>query len=328
MIGNRLCWCGSNENRPFSDEYVLCAECGTLISIVGLSDDELKVDDDEGAFYGKQYWLEHQSKDLGFPNIFERARKDLLDRNLHWLRTLLKYKAPPSTVLELGCSHGSFVALLRQSGYDAAGIEMSPWVVEFAKTTFDIPVFVGPVEAVDFGDRKFDVIALMDVLEHLPDPVGTMRLALELLSPGGLLLIQTPQFKEQMRYKTLLETNAPFLEQFKSNEHLYLFTKESVAKLFKQLGAEHIKFEPPIFHQYDMFFVVSRDPISTMTEETAAEILETPSGRFVQALLAQKVEIEKLSDQIKIIDADRDARLQQIHTLTKMIHDLQSVAKT
>jgi len=327
-MGNRLCWCGSHETTRFSDEYVRCAECGTLISVVGLSDDELKVDDDEGAFYGKQYWLEHQSKDLGFPNIFERAHKDLLDRNLHWLRALLRYKTPPSAVLELGCSHGSFVALLQQSGYDAAGIEMSPWVVEFAKTTFDIPVFVGPVEAMGFGDRKFDVVALMDVLEHLPDPVGTMRRALELLSPGGILLIQTPQFKEEMTYEALLETNAPFLEQFKSNEHLYLFTEKSVAMLFQQLGAQHIQFERPIFHQYDMFFVVSRDPISTVAEEIQAEKLETPSGRFAQALLAQSNEIEKLSAHIKIIDADREARLQQIHTLTKMIHDLQSVPKT
>ncbi|WP_167358562.1 class I SAM-dependent methyltransferase [Rhizobium aethiopicum] len=307
---------------------MLCAECGTLISMVGLSDDELKVDDDDGAFYGKQYWLEHQSKDLGFPNIFERARKDLLDRNLHWLRTLLKYKAPPSAVLELGCSHGSYVALLRQSGYDAVGIEMSPWVVDFAKTAFEIPVFVGPVESVDFGDRKFDVIALMDVLEHLPDPVGTMRFALDLLSPGGILLIQTPEFKEQMSYKTLLETNAPFLEQFKSNEHLYLFTKESVSKLFEQLGAQHIRFERPIFYQYDMFLVVSRESISITAEQTAAEKLETPSGRFVQALLSQNDEIGRLSEHIRVIDADREARLQQIHTLTKMIHDLQGVTKT
>ncbi len=326
-MSDRFCWCGNKETRSFSDEYVRCAECGTLISIVGLSDDELKVDDDDGAFYGKQYWLEHQSKDLGFPNIFERARNDLLDRNLHWLRTLLKYKAPPANVLELGCSHGSFVALLRQSGYDATGIEMSPWVVEFAKTTFDIPVFVGPVEAVDLGDRKFDVIALMDVLEHLPDPVGTMRRALDLLSPGGILLIQTPQFKDEMSYATLVDTSAPFLDQFKSDEHLYLFTKESVTKLFKQLGADHIRFESPIFHQYDMFFIVSREPISTMSDEAAKEKLENPRGRFAQALLTQNSEIEKLSDHIKVIDADREARLEQIHILTKMIHDLQSTAK-
>lgn len=323
----RNCWCGHENQNLFSDEYARCSDCGTLISTVGLSDDELKVENDDAAFYGKQYWLEHQSKDLGFPNIFQRARNDLLDRNLHWLRTLQKYKLPGTKTLELGCSHGSFVAMLQQAGYDASGMEMSPWVVEFAKETFDIPVIVGPVETVDLPNGTFDVVALMDVLEHLPDPVGTMRRSLDLLKPDGILLIQTPQFRTEMDYQTLLDTKAPFLEQFKSDEHLYLFTKESASQLFKQLGAEHIHFEQPIFHQYDMFFVVSRQPIAQVADVEGNKSLDTPRGRFVQALLDQDSQIKKLAEHIEIIDADRAARLEQIHTLTKMVHDLQNPAK-
>ena len=323
----RTCWCGSTDHHEFSTEYVRCAACGTLISRVGLSDAELKVADDESDFYGKKYWLEHQNQDLGFPNIFQRAKKDLTDRNLHWLKTLLRYKAPPSKVLELGCSHGSFVALLRQTGYDASGMEMSPWVVEFAQETFDIPMLVGPVENIDLEAGTFDVVALMDVLEHLPDPVGTMSHALRLLKPDGILLIQTPQAKDEMTYSDLVETNAPFLEQFKSDEHLYLFTQSSATALFERLGASSIQFEPPIFHQYDMFFVVSRQPIAKISAEDAEKSIETPRGRIVQALLDQEKQIKSLDEHIKMIDADRAARLDQIHTLTKMVHELQAARK-
>ncbi|XUY29663.1 class I SAM-dependent methyltransferase [Agrobacterium sp. rho-8.1] len=286
----------------------------------------MKVADDEADFYGKKYWLEHQNKDLGFPNIFQRAKLDLTDRNLHWLKTLLKYKAPPSKVLELGCSHGSFVALLRQAGYEASGMEMSPWVVEFAQETFDIPMLVGPVENIELEVGTFDVVALMDVLEHLPDPVGTMSHALRLLKPHGILLIQTPQAKDEMVYSNLVETNAAFMEQFKSDEHLYLFTQSSATALFERLGASVIHFEPPIFHQYDMFFVVSRQPIEMISEEDAEKSIETPKGRFVQALLDQDNRIKALDEHVKIIDADRAARLDQIHALTKMIHELQTAA--
>ncbi|MCM2400148.1 class I SAM-dependent methyltransferase [Rhizobium sp. S153] len=320
----RACWCGSTDHHEFSAEYVRCAICGTLISCVGLSDDELKVADDDSDFYGKKYWLEHQNQDLGFPSIFQRAKLDLTDRNLHWLKTLLRYKAPPSKVLELGCSHGSFVALLRQAGYDASGMEMSPWVVEFAQETFDIPMLVGPVENIELEAGTFDVVALMDVLEHLPDPVGTMSHAIRLLKPDGILLIQTPQAKDEMVYSALVETKAPFLEQFKSDEHLYLFTQSSATALFERLGASFVQFEPPIFHQYDMFFVVSRQPIQMIPEADAEKSIETPKGRFVQALLDQDKRIKSLDEHVKIIDADRAARLEQIHTLTAMVHDLQA----
>ncbi len=320
---SRTCWCGSDVLLPFSVEYQRCGECGTLISQVGLSDSELKVVDDSVDFYGKQYWLNHQSNDLNFPNIYQRARNDLIERNLHWLRTLTKYCTPPAKILEIGCSHGSFVALLRQAGYDAMGMEMSPWVVQMAKETFDIPMAVGPLETVELPKASFDVIALMDVLEHLPSPIETMRHALDLLKPGGSLLIQTPQFKEEMDYDKLVATNAAFLEQLKSDEHLYLFTKDSANRLFRQIGATDMLFEPPIFDRYDMFFLVSRQPIRRLPDEEVAKSLETPKGRFVQALIDQDNYIKRLEAEIVTINADREARLQQIHTLTAMVQSLQ-----
>ena len=158
--------------RPssFGPEYGECRACGTLVYLKDMPPEQLLVRDDETDFYGKKYWLEHQQDAFGYTDIHARARNDLTERNLHWLKTLLKYRLPPAKVLELGCSHGSFVALLRQAGYDAAGVEMSPWVVEFGQKTFGVPISVGPVETLDIAPGSLDVIALMDVLEHLPDP--------------------------------------------------------------------------------------------------------------------------------------------------------------
>ena len=211
-LNTRACWCGNADLLPFGAEYGECRACGTLVYLKDMPPEQLLVRDDETDFYGKNYWLEHQQDAFGNADIFTRARNDLTERNLHWLKTLLKYCLPPAKVLELGCAHGSFVALLRQAGYDATGAEMSPWVVEFGQKTFGVPISVGPVEALEIPPGSLDVIALMDVLEHLPDPVATMAHCLKLLKPDGLLLIQTPQFKEEMNYTTLVETNAPFLE--------------------------------------------------------------------------------------------------------------------
>lgn len=327
MTLKRHCWCSGQASNTFTSDYNCCENCGTLVSNFSLPDEAYQVSNDETDFYGKQYWLNHQSGDLGYPNIFARSRTDLLDRNIHWLKTLLRYKAPPAKVLELGCSHGSFVALLRQAGYDAIGMEMSPWVVEYAKSTFDIPAILGPIESANVEEASLDVVVLMDVLEHLPLPNETMGQALSLLKPDGILLVQMPQFPGALTFEQLSSEHPEFLKMLLPDEHIYLYTQNSARRLFHKLGAEHLAFEKPVFSEHDMFFVVSRQPLVQVSDVEGDKSLDTPRGRFVQALLDQDSQIKKLAEHIEIIDADRAARLEQIHTLTKMVHDLQNPAK-
>ncbi|WKJ92011.1 class I SAM-dependent methyltransferase [Methylomonas montana] len=337
------CWCGNTDFFPFSPDYGECRSCGTLLYLKDMPREQFLVRDDETDFYGKKYWLEHQHDAFGFGDIYTRARNDPTERNLHWLKTLLKYCLPPAKVLELGCSHGSYVSLLCQAGYDAFGVEMSPWVVEFGQKTFDVPIFVGPLENLDIAPFSLDAIALMDVLEHLPDPSSTMALCLKLLKPDGLLLIQTPRFKEGMVYSELVEQNARFLEMLIPEEHIYLFSQSSVARMFQQLGAEYVQFEPAIFEHYDMFFLVSRTPFQVKTaEKIDSALLGTPHGRLTLALLdlrerelcltqrlqdaesdriAHGEQIVTLTEMLKESEADRAARLVQIETLTEMLKE-------
>jgi 2-polyprenyl-3-methyl-5-hydroxy-6-metoxy-1,4-benzoquinol methylase len=323
MKNTRACWCGNSEFKPFSESYGECTVCGTLVTLDSLTDEQLLVANDETDFYGKQYWLDHQATDLGFPDIKARARNDLTERNLHWLKVLMKYRMAPADVLEIGCAHGSFVALLRQVGYQASGVEMSPWVVEFGKQTFSIPVSLGPVENLDIAPGSLDVIALMDVIEHLPDPVTTMRHCLSLLKPDGILLIQTPQFREGMKYDEMVASKSLFLDQLKSDEHLYLFSERSVTDFFHRLDANHIYFEPAIFKHYDMFFVVSRQPVSVnQPDQIESALLATPNGRFVLALLDLRERELNLREELSVSDADRQARLDQVNRLGSILEEV------
>ncbi|WP_072016288.1 class I SAM-dependent methyltransferase [Leptolyngbya sp. KIOST-1] len=282
-----------------------------------MSEEELVVNDDDVDFYGKQYWLNHQNQDLGFPDIFARTRNDLTERNLHWLKILMKYRLPSSDVLELGCSHGSFVALMQQAGYCAAGVEMSPWVVSFGKETFDVPIYLGPVENLDLAEGSLDVIALMDVLEHLPDPEATLKHCSRLLKPDGFFLIQTPDFKEDLSYQTLRDNDSSFLEQLKADEHLFLFSQRSVSQLLNQIGFEHIHFEPAIFSGYDMCFVAGRESFTVHSvDEREKSLLSNLSGRMVLALLDIRERELALTEQLTACDADRIDKLSQISNLS------------
>jgi SAM-dependent methyltransferase len=304
------CWCGNADLQPFSSVYKQCSRCETLVSIRIPDADFAAVTKDESGFYGKEYWFGHQEKDLGFPNIIARSRSDLSERCLYWLRTLLKYKAPPGRALELGGSHGGFVALLQRAGFHATGLELSPWVVEFARETFAVPMLLGPVEEQQIAPASLDVIVLMDVLEHLVDPVKTIRHCLNLLTPDGVFVIQTPHYEVEKTYEQMLAQQDDFLEQLKDDEHLYLFSQQAVCEFFKRLGVEHVVFEPAFFAQYDMFLVASRVPLAPLAyAEVEKALSASPDGRLVQALLDVDERHRTLLDRHSAAQKDRAAHL-------------------
>jgi 2-polyprenyl-3-methyl-5-hydroxy-6-metoxy-1,4-benzoquinol methylase len=329
------CWCGNTDLEKFSGAYVLCAGCCTLVRREALEEDLAHVRD-EGELYSSDYYVKHLPGEYGYPDLLERARGDLTERILHWLRALLKYKVPPARVLELGSAHGGFVAMLRWAGFDATGLELSPWVADFARQTFNVPMLVGPVEDQVVERGSLDVIALMDVLEHLPDPVGTIRHCLTLLRPDGFLLVQTPRMPEGKTYERLQAEGDRFLEQLKEKEHLYLFSERSIGIFFHELGTEYVVFEPAIFAHYDMFLVASAVPLPQYSSSQAERVLmATPGGRMVQALLDREQQIgdvnrrhaeseADLRRQLEASEADRAARLTVIEELGRRLGELEA----
>jgi hypothetical protein len=93
---NQLCWCGNPDLQDFSPEYWRCDVCSTLISKSFPSGDITAITDEDGDFYGKKYWLEHQVEKLGLETIEQRSRSDLLDRCGWWLAKLLEFSLPPA----------------------------------------------------------------------------------------------------------------------------------------------------------------------------------------------------------------------------------------
>lgn len=318
------CWCGNTDLIPFAASYLKCNVCETIVAAELPEREVLRVNDDRRDFYGRHYWFSYQEKDLGHPDILTRSRTDLPERCLHWFRALLKYKTPPAKVLEMGSAHGGFVALLRWAGYDAFGLELSPWVVDFASRTFDVPMLLGPIEDQAIDPGSLDVIALMDVLEHLPDPIGTIQYCLSLLGPTGFLIIQTPRYPERKTYDEMAAQDDPFLKMLKKKDHLYLFSQQSIRHFFHRLAVEHLVFEPAIFSQYDMFFVASRAPLTVQTQESEEKSLSAaPGGRMIQALLDLYRQIQALEENYTKLAADSAARLEVIEVQGSRLGELE-----
>jgi SAM-dependent methyltransferase len=291
----RACWCGHPGLEPYSDDYRVCRACGTLVSRAPGS----------AVLYNDAYWSTRQTAHHGLPDIRQRARLDLPERCTHWLRRLLSLRLPPARVLEVGCAHGGYVALLGWAGYDAIGTEISPTVARFAEETFGVRVLAGFVENQPFEAGSFDIIVLNDVMEHLPDPVATLTHCARLLSKDGFFVIQTPEYKEHLSFSDLKASNDLFLKHMDRNndEHLYLFSRRSAGVLFSRLGFPHLDFSSPVY-AYDMSFAASREGIPAVDEAAVESALAgRPVGRLVQALLDKAYESNDRAWAIKRLEA-------------------------
>jgi SAM-dependent methyltransferase len=278
----RACWCGHPGPEPYSDDYRVCRACGTLVSRAPGSTE----------LYNEDYWTKRQTAHHGLPDIVRRARLDLPERCTHWLRRLLTLRLPPARVLEVGCAHGGYVALLGWAGYDAVGTELSPAVARFAEDTFGVRVLTGFVENQRLEAGSFDMIVLNDVIEHLPDPVATLTHCSRLLSKNGFFVIQTPEYKEHLGYAELKAASDLFLKHMDRNndEHLYLYSRRSVGMLFARLGFPHLDFSDPVY-SYDMSFAASAAKLPAIDGAAAGAALERrPLGRLVLALLDKAYE--------------------------------------
>jgi SAM-dependent methyltransferase len=95
--------------------------------------------------------------------------------------------------LEIGCGDGWMLASLRDIGWRVLGTERSAESAQFAVHQQGLAVIVGELGALKPAPA-FDLIFMHHVLEHLPDPMTTLRQCVALLKPGGTLIVAVPNF--------------------------------------------------------------------------------------------------------------------------------------
>ena len=99
-------------------------------------------------------------------------------------------------VLEVGSYYGAFLSEVKKVAGSVTGIEPSKHAVNYLKEQHsDIDVFQGTLERyvdqyVKEG-KKFDTVVLWDVIEHVPDPILTLKNINKLLKPGGIVIFST-----------------------------------------------------------------------------------------------------------------------------------------
>ena len=108
---------------------------------------------------------------------------------------ILRRFAPKGTLLDVGVGTGLNAALFVRAGYNVTGIEPSADAVAFAKEKAPtVPIIQTTFPSASIPSDTYDVVVLLDVLEHLDDDGAGLAEIRRVLKPGGVALITVPAF--------------------------------------------------------------------------------------------------------------------------------------
>ncbi len=217
--------CGESGRPVFSKRGFLFAECGSCHCRFVVGDLPALVYD-EGYFGGDSFG--------GYPAyLLDRSLiVENFARRVRWLAA----HAPGGRLLDVGAAYGLLVEAARREGFDAVGLEPAQGCVDWARGELGLEMISATVEEATIEPASFDVVTVMDVIEHVADPGIALRQIRRWLRPGGLLVIETGDCEA-----LLARVCGPRWYYYDPPQHLTYFSQASLETLLEASG-----FSPPV----------------------------------------------------------------------------------
>lgn len=201
--------------------HIACATCGTVQIHPFPSTDDLK------RAYDIDYhgYLSSTSKGVVYSTLFR-----INDEKLR--RQIIKFIAPESVLLDIGCGSGEFLARIKKfvPGVKVTGVDFSDQAVSMAGK-IGVPAFCGMFMDFESYENTYDVIFMNNYLEHTTDPAEELRKCFRLLKDDGVLIGEVPNFRSIDRLlfgKFWGGNHAP--------RHTFHFTPETLTNILNQSG--------------------------------------------------------------------------------------------
>lgn len=160
----------------------------------------------------------------------QEVRRMKMTTGLAYLKLCRTFGVESGALLDVGCAYGSMLEAAQLAGYHACGVEISP-AAEYARQLgFD--VFHGDLATAAFTPGSFNVVTMIDVIEHFADPRKVLIQIRELLAEKGILFIVTPNIAAFSR--RILNDQWFHLKE----EHLCYYSPTSIRALLKLVGMQ------------------------------------------------------------------------------------------
>jgi 2-polyprenyl-3-methyl-5-hydroxy-6-metoxy-1,4-benzoquinol methylase len=133
--------------------------------------------------------------------------------------------------LDIGTGGGRYAASLKRLGWQVTGVEFDPTAARNTAERYGLAVMTGTLEDAQFSSGSFDFISMFHVIEHLPDPVETLRECYRVLKPGRRIMLRTPNFDSLTRQRF-----GKFWRGVEAPRHLCLFNHDSLRNALSAAG--------------------------------------------------------------------------------------------
>jgi O-antigen biosynthesis protein len=249
-------------------------------------------------------------------------------------------------VLEAGCASGHVSERLSAQGCSVVGVEIEAGIVEPAMQWLE-RVIIGNIEENALWDELegeyFDTILFGDVLEHLKDPLATLRASAKHLTPSGTVVISAPNIAHADVKIALINGAFPYHEDgLLDRTHIHFFTKESLLALVRDAGMAVVEISRVTVPVFETELGVSRNDVDSVTLDSILRDRESETYQFVvkatcddahhsiEGLSSKLVELtDLLLDETKraaSLKAENDALIGELTEVTAQrdehLHDL------
>lgn len=257
--------CGSQRFRPVFEPIKKCRGCGLcLVNPLG----EFRGENETQEYFLKEY----------LPQYLANRENSLAERRAH-INAIRRYCCLPDRprLLDVGCAMGSMLEEAKAAGWDPGGVETSEFAAEYAAEHTGCPVYAGTLQKAAFPSESFDVITLMDVIEHVPCPVDLMNEIYRLLCPGGVVFLVTPNFSSF--FVRLYGRTAYGVWP---DQHVVYFQPSTIERLLRDVGFTRITTGSKDFYGDNLRRLLGREGATASVEIKAAFGAESRLGQIRQ----------------------------------------------
>ncbi|MCX8029504.1 MAG: class I SAM-dependent methyltransferase [Brevinematales bacterium] len=205
-----------------------CCNCGVMFRYPFPSSEDLQSFYTEGYYSGISFYSYVDERSIKGSHL-------VWDRRLKRLMEIYKKEnnSYPRTILDVGCSFGGFLERAKLFGLEPYGIEISEYAYTYAVQR-GLTVFKGDVSNVCLDQNKFDMITMIEVIEHLEDPRRVITKLYNSTTKGGLILIQTANMNG-LQSKFWGNKYHYYLPG-----HLHYFTNKTLRRLLFDVGYKKV----------------------------------------------------------------------------------------
>ena len=133
--------------------------------------------------------------------------------------------------LDIGIGAGTYAGTLKRLGWNVTGVEFDPITAENTARRYQLEVFCGTLEDAQFESNSFDFVSMFHVIEHLPDPLATLRACYRVMRPGAVLMVATPNYDSFTRMAF-----GRYWRGMEAPRHLCLFNRVSLRRALTEAG--------------------------------------------------------------------------------------------